>query len=195
MARAFDPARATRERLLNLERQARGRAEAKAVADGVAETVALDRRRGVVFEKPVQARGGRETPYRRQSGLEWLARKGRITAAQAEAGARYGASFRRANLTGSIGSTLEVQPGAGQPGGPPLAMLLKLAAGRQQAEARLATYRRRLLGQTDLIAACDRVCGDELTPREAAGGEREAARLEAVLKVALDILAGAALER
>jgi hypothetical protein len=44
------------------------------------------------------------------------------------------------------------------------------------------------LGQADLIAACDRVCGEELTPREAAGGEREAARLEAILKVALDIL-------
>jgi hypothetical protein len=188
MARAYDPARATRERLLNLERQARGRAEAKAVADGVAETVALDRGRGGVFDKPVQARGGRETPYRRQSGLEWLARKGRISAAQAEAGARYGASFRRANLSQTIGSTLEVQPGASLSGGPPLAVLLKQAAGRQQAEARLATYRRRLLGQADLIAACDRVCGEELTPREAAGGEREAARLEAVLKVALDVL-------
>jgi hypothetical protein len=39
------------------------------------------------------------------------------------------------------------------------------------------------------VAACDLVCGEEKTPREAAGGEREASRMEAVLKVALDILA------
>lgn len=190
MARAHDPARATRERLLILERQARARAEARAVADGVAETVALDRSRGVMFEKAAQPGGGREATYRRQSGLDWLARKGRITPAQAQAGARYGACFRRANLAATIGSTLEVQPGAGLPGGPPLSVVLKHAAGRQQAEARLALYRRRLLGQADLIAVCDRVCGEELTPREAAGGDREAVRLEAVLKVALDILAG-----
>ena len=36
---------------------------------------------------------------------------------------------------------------------------------------------------------CDQVCGQELTPREAGGGDREAQRIEAVLKVALDILA------
>jgi hypothetical protein len=190
MARKPDPARVARDRLLMLERRAKAQAEAQAVSDGVAETVGLDRQRGVMFEKEAQARGGRETPYRRQSGLEWLARKGRINAAQAEAGARYGDCYRRANLTASIGSTLEVQPAMGQTAGPPLSALLKMAAGRQQAEARLGLYRHRLLGQVDLIAACDQVCGQELSPREAAGGEREGARLEAVLKVALDILAG-----
>jgi hypothetical protein len=39
-------------------------------------------------------------------------------------------------------------------------------------------------------AACDLVCGRELTPREAGGGDREGVRLEAVLLVALDLLAG-----
>jgi len=39
-----------------------------------------------------------------------------------------------------------------------------------------------------LVGACDRICGLELTPREAAGGDREAGRLEAVLAVALDLL-------
>jgi len=36
-----DPARVARDRLLRLERQAKARAEAAAVADGVGETVAL----------------------------------------------------------------------------------------------------------------------------------------------------------
>jgi len=47
------------------------------------------------------------------------------------------------------------------------------------------------VGTGGLITACDLICGEELTPREAAGGEREAGRLEAVLAVALDILAAA----
>ena len=55
-----------------------------------------------------------------------------------------------------------------------------------------ATFRAQLLRQRDLVSACDLICGEEKTPREVAGGDREAARLEAVLKVALDILAGAA---
>jgi len=39
------------------------------------------------------------------------------------------------------------------------------------------------------VAACDRICGEELTPREATKAEREAYQLEAILAVALDMLA------
>lgn len=192
MGRPYDPARATRERLLKLERQEKAKAEARAVADGVAESVALARQRGAAFDKPAARRGERETAYRRQSGLEWLLRKGRITARQAAAGERYGAAYRRAGATPTLGSTWEVLPGQGDPQGPSLAQILRQGAGRRQAEARLEAYRAALLGQMDLIVACDLCCGRELTPREAAGGDRDAARLEAVLKVALDILAAAA---
>src|SRR5438309_528613 len=71
MGRIHDPARAMRERLKILEAREKARAEARAVAEGVAETVGLARRRGAAFEKPPAGRGGRETPYRRQPGLEW----------------------------------------------------------------------------------------------------------------------------
>lgn len=192
MGRPHDPARATRARLGLLERRDKAKAEARQVADGVAETVALSRRRGASFDEPGEVRGERETAYRRVGGLEWLTRKGRISARQAQAGERYGQVYRRAEQAPAIGSSLDVQPGRGDAAGPPLAMLLKQGAGRQQAEAALARYRRQLMGQADLISACDQVCGRELTPREAAGGERHAARLEAVLKVALDILIAAA---
>ncbi len=188
MGRAYDPARAMRERLKILEAREKGRAAARAVADGVAETVALARSRGAVFEKPAATRGGRETPYRRQVGLEWLAKKGRITEAQKAAGEAYGACWRRAGSTPPIGSTLEVQPSGGLAAGPSLGLVLKQAAGRLQAEEELAACRARLFGQSDLVTVCDLVCGQELTPREAGGGERDAARIEAVLKVALDIL-------
>lgn len=189
MGRAYDPARAMRERLKILEAREKGRTEARAVADGVAESVALAQARGAEFDKPAARRGERETPYRRQAGLEWLLRKGRITERQKAAGESYGACFRRAGSAPSLGSTLEVQPSGGLAAGPSLGLVLKQAAGRLRAEEELADFRARLFGQSDLVSVCDLVCGQELTPREAGGGERDAARIEAVLKVALDILA------
>lgn len=189
MGRAYDPARAMRERLKVLEAREAARTEARAVADGVAETVALARSRGAAFETPATRRGERETPYRRQAGLDWLVHKGRLTARQKAAGEAYGACWRRAGAAPTIGSTLEVQPSGGVAAGPSLGFVLRQAAGRQRAEAELAGYRQRLFGQSDLVTVCDLICGQELTPREAGGGEREATRIEAVLKVALDILA------
>jgi hypothetical protein len=189
MGRAYDPARETRARLLRLEQRAKARTEVAAIADGVAETVALSRARGAAIHREPAARGERDAAYRRQPGLEWLARKGRLTPPQAQAGERYGACYRRARVEAAIASTLETQPGGGLPAGPPLSALLEQVEGRRRAQEQLARYRARLMQQEDLIAACDRICGEELTPREAGGGEREAGRLEAVLKVALDILA------
>lgn len=189
MGRTYDPARAMRERLKMLEAREAARTHAKAVADGIAETVELSEARGAAFERPPARRGEREAPYRRQAGLDWLAGKGRITDRQRAAGELYGDCYRRAGASASLGSTLEVEPGGSLPGGPPLSVLLRYAQGRRHAEARLAGFRTRLFGQSDLVTVCDLICGRELTPREAGCGDREAARLEAVLKVALDILA------
>ena len=188
MSRTAELARLERERLMMVDRRARARAEARAVSEGVAETVALSRARGAGFEAPTQRRGEREGAYRRLTGLDWLAKKGRLSERQKGAGERYGACYRKARAEASIGSTLDVQPG-GAPQGTPLTAVLAQAEARAQAQARLAFYRRRLGGQTDLVAACDLVCGRELTPREAGGNEREVVRLEAVLQVALDLLA------
>jgi hypothetical protein len=183
-----DPARVARDRLLRQERQARARAEAEAVARGVTETVALSRARGAAIAQG--AAGPRAKPYRRLSGLDWLASRGKIDAAAKAAGERYGAAYRRARLEASIASTLEVQPGAGRGFTPDLTATLAHGEGTAAAGRRLAQMRARLARQPDLVAACDLVCGEELTPREAAAGDRDATRLEAVLKVALDILAG-----
>jgi hypothetical protein len=188
MPRVRDPAREARDRLLRLERQAKARAEAQAVAEGVAETVALSRARGSAIEAPPA--GARRGAYRRQEGLEWLARKGRISDAARAAGERYGWAYRRARLEPSIPSTLDVKPGGGFPGAPPLAAVLTHGEGTELARRKLAEFRARLWRQPDLVAACDLVCGEEKTPREAAADDRDAVRLEAVLKVALDILAG-----
>ncbi|WP_309604332.1 hypothetical protein [Phenylobacterium sp.] len=191
MGRIHDPARAMRERLKALEARATQAVQARAVADGVAETVALGRARGTEFDKPApQPRAGRATPFRRQGGLEWLAGKGRISARQRAAGEAYGALWRRVGEGPALGSSLAAQPGGGVAAGPSLGLLLKLAHGRARAQAELDAMRARLFGQSDLVKVCDLVCGQDLTPREAAGGAQvEAARIEAVLKVALDLLA------
>lgn len=183
MARAYDPARRTRERLRLLEQKR----EAEALGAGVAETVALSRARGAAIEGPAPGRQA----HRRLTGLEWLVRKGRISAEAATAGLRYGQAYRRAKSEPSLPSTLNAQPGATGLEGPTIAEMLEHAEGTAQARRRLTDLRRRLWGQRDLVEACDRICGEERTPREAAGGERDGMRMEAVLKVALDILAAA----
>jgi hypothetical protein len=189
MPRIHDPGRRMRERMARLEAEERARHEARATAERVAETVTLSRARGSEFEMGQAARGGRERPQRRMTGLEWLTLKGRLSSAQRAAGERYGAAFRRAELTPSIPSTLEARPGATADEGLSVADLAHKAQARARAEGRLAHYRRRLREQADLVAACDQVCGAELTPREAAGGDRQGVRLEAALAIALDILA------
>ena len=188
MSRTAHLARLERERLSMLERRATARAESRAVAAGVDETVSLSRERGAKFEAPSGRRGEREGPYRRLTGLDWLAKKGRVSEAQRVAGERYGACWRRARASASIGSTLDVQPG-GAAKGTPLTAVIAQAEGRAQAQARLNLLRRRLGGQAGLVAACDRICGEELTPREAGQTEREVVRLEALVEVALDLLA------
>jgi hypothetical protein len=90
VGRMLDPARRERDRLLMIERRQAAASEQQAVRDGVAETVRLSTARGSAFEAPNIERGRREKPYRRQAGLEWLTRKGRLTAMQRAAGERYG---------------------------------------------------------------------------------------------------------
>src|SRR5687767_5262101 len=139
MARKEDPARRARDRLVRLERQEKARAEARAVMDGVAETVALSRARGAaIAEPPAGRKRVCAQPYRKQSGLEWLARKGRLTAQQKTAGERYGAAYRRVKMERSIPSTLNVRPGREDAAGPSLAEVLAHGEGTAQARAVLA---------------------------------------------------------
>lgn len=190
MSPGRDPARAARDRLLSREQQIRADAEATAVTAGVAETVALSRARGQAIAAP---QAGRQRtvaqPYRRQTGLEWLAAKGRIDAAGKAAGERYGWAYRRVKLEAAIPSTLGERV-RGEFITPDLEHVLAHGEGTVLARRKLGEFRRRLGQQSDLVAVCDLICGEEKTPREAASGERDVGRLEAVLKVALDLLAG-----
>lgn len=187
MSRTAHLARLERERLAAIEQRGKMRLDAKAVAEGVAETVGLSRARGAAFDEPSVERGGRPKPYRRLAGLDWLARKGRLSAAQKAAGERYGLFYRQARGEVSIASTLDVTPGGASER--PLTVVVARAEANVRARQTLAALRERLSRQPALVSACDLICGEELTPREAVSCDRETCRLEAVLEVALDILA------
>ncbi|MDO8380496.1 hypothetical protein [Phenylobacterium sp.] len=187
MSRTAHLARLERARLLTLEQRGKARAEALAVTAGVAETVALSEARGAAIEAPASPR----KPHRRQAGLDWLVRQGRLNDLQKRAGERYGTYYRRARGGAGIGSSLDIKHGD-NPQGTSLTEVLAQAEARVAAATKLAAYRRRLHQHPVLLAACDLVCGEELTPREAARSDREAGRLEAVLEVALDLLAAEA---
>src|SRR4051812_24479966 len=123
-------ARKTRGRRVSLAPiQTPAQIEARAVSAGVAETLGLEARRGAAFTAEDEG-SGRERPYRRQPGLDWLARKGRISEAQKAAGLRYRDAYAVAQPTLSLASTLEVQPGMSA-GGPSLKALVARADLRQ----------------------------------------------------------------
>jgi len=182
-----------RLRLAQVETRLAARAEAQAVAQGVAETVTLSRAQGQAIAEPEpepDARASaRRGPYRRQTGLDWLAAKGRISDRARAAGEQYGQAWRRVRREVQIPCSLAIPPGGGRRAGPPLAQMWALGEATERARQRLGYLRARLSHHPDLVAVGDAVCGEEKTPREATAGERDAARVEALLKVALDLMA------
>jgi|GEM_PF-948957 len=187
--RPIDPAARERQRLRELENQARARAEADAVTRGIAETACLEAQRGVEFIVPEQRRGERQKPIRRHTGITLLHSLGRISDDMARVGIIYGQLWRANRGDVSIPSNLNRGSGGG--GNHTVTMRLRLAEaeGRVQAGQALARMRARLYWRSDLIAALDLICGRELTPRLATRNGREAARLEALVIEALTMLA------
>lgn len=181
-----DMAAVMRRRNLRTESQIRNRVEEAALEERMAETLVLGTMRGEALEQAPQKRGESRKPIRRMSGLEWLHGKKRIDDDQRAAGERYGAVYRRAKGDGAISSILNDERGGGR--GVSLSIVMAHSEGTAQAASKLAMYRRQLSGQTGMIRACDIICGEELTPREASTDGHEAGKLEAVLVVALCLL-------
>ncbi len=182
MTRPYNPARPDRRHLALVAHRQRQQADATEVAIGVAETAALSRARGaaLVVQLCAQRQPG---PLRRLSGLDWLARKGRLTAAQKQAGEAYGRVWRRVEALSRIGSSLDMSFCSRDHD------VLSAAEARARDIQRLKSYRTRLRHQPDLVAACDQICGGEVTPREVCANGVQAGRLEGILLVALDLLA------
>lgn len=171
-----------RARLLEIESYLKGKAEEGRVDAGISETIGLDEARGADFQHPLQGRGEGKKPYRRKSGLDWLLAKGRLSPEQMDAGLQYGDDWRTANDV-SVKSCLMDIRGGGDETTP---QQIRLSASRRIDQAR----DRALSGHKYMIALCDRVAGDGQRLRDIAGGDDEKAqKFEAVLLVALDLLA------
>lgn len=125
-------------------------------------------------------------------GLEWLQRKKRLTPSQLLEGWAYRALYRDAgplSMKSQLGG-LDSPGGGGDGTGYALQTAI---VGTEDARRELFVLQHHVLrSQPDLITVMDGVCGIGHTLRMLAGGEQiRAAELEAVLRVALDLLVAA----
>jgi len=167
------------QRLAERLRLAREKAGTRALAEGVAETIALSEARGDRFT-PASRNGG---VRRKKDGLDWLYDKGRISHRQKLAGEKYGDDWRRAQAM-SPRSCLDDTVRGYHDAAPHEA--------RAHAALRLARARALALnGNAALAEAADRIGGEGLKPIEWAGGDdRLAGRLEDRAQRALELLEG-----
>lgn len=184
-----DLGRAARRRLIEEAGRARKAREAREVAEGVGETLALRQEAGAEFAQPKPGRGDMPKPARRQSGLDVLAKAGKLEGDALRAARAYGDAYRVAQGEASIRSCLaDSQPGGE---GPTLASIGAKARRRVLAGYRLADMRRALGFQPQLVDACDKVLGQELTPREAGGNAVGSGVYTALVVTACDLIAAA----
>jgi len=157
------------------------------VDGGVSETIALGTQRGEVFDVPKDTVPGRQKPVRRLSGVEWLGRQGKLSERRQRASEAYLEAYQGAMSVDGLRSCLgEHTPGNGNK---PVARIIASAEARARSVHDLRALHRALMHQEDLIIACDLIVGQGKTPREASVNGQQAARLEALTLVALDLIA------
>ena len=164
-------------RLAEQARAAREKAEARALAEGIEETITLSEARGDRFT-PASRNGG---VRRRKDGLDWLYDKGRISHRQKLAGEKYGDDWRRAEMHSPRSCLDDTVRGHSD---------ITPYEARSHALLRLARVRALALnGNAALIEAADRVCGESLKPIVwAEGDDRLAGRYEDRTQRALELL-------
>jgi hypothetical protein len=127
----------------------------------------------------------------RQTGLEWLRNKGKISPREFVAGERYGSLERTAAMEGTalLKSCLDTDGvrGAGTPIAPG-ADAMGAAEYITQARADLARARAALSFHAGMIAALDLICGRGMTSREISDVQREAEEIDNGLRIGLQIL-------
>ena len=128
-------------------------------------------------------------PIVRESGLDWLLGRKRITRSHHAAGQRWGVHYRLCVVDGMspLRSCLNDSPRGGSTGA-------GFTFAVQESEAKDARDKAMfaLSHQPDMIDALDAVCGRQLTPweriKETGGKQRDVEELQTTLRLALDIL-------
>lgn len=125
----------------------------------------------------------------RESGLDWLLARKRITRAHHAAGKLWGAHYRLCLVDGMspLRSCLNDSPRGGAGDGGLALSIVETEAKEARAKALIA-----LSHQADMVAALDAVCGRQQTPweriKEQGGKQRDVEELQTTLRLALDIL-------
>lgn len=136
-----------------------------------------------------RARAVEDSGYvRRQTGLECLAARGKISARQRARGEAYGRLFRVAGISdgAAIQSALGDLDRVRGAGGAPIAS--DYSSVLVDARSNLLEAREALGFHTGLILACDLICGRTMTPQEITAVRREAEQIETSLRISLDLL-------
>jgi hypothetical protein len=168
-------------RNLTTQALAKAEVEARAVADGVAETLSLEEARGAVFARSTLNPGERSKPFVRLDGLAWLASRGRLSPRQAQAGTRYGRLVQIIE-GGDVSSCLAMFEVRGT------APHLSPTDAKAWARRKLREAREAVGEHPGLIFALDQICGLGMRPREVTTDQRASERLEDRLGVGLDLL-------
>lgn len=125
----------------------------------------------------------------RESGLDWLLARKRITRSHHAAGKLWGAHYRLCLVDGMspLRSCLNDSPHGGSSDGGVAFAVVETEAKDARAKAMAA-----LSHQPDMIAALDAVCGRQQTPweriKEQGGKQRDVEELQTTLRLALDML-------
>lgn len=174
---------AERRRLLSVERQEKAKADDASMIRLTAENAALDYERGELVT-PDTKRGEKRKPQRRLCGIELMERRGDITVDQRNALAMYGNDYRlakprearlRSCLDDTVRGTADIMPPS----------LSQRAANDRLTLAQYVALR----GQSDLMEACNKIAGLQMTPREAAeGSARKSERMVTAVRIAADLL-------
>jgi hypothetical protein len=132
-------------------------------------------------------------PPQDRDGLLWLIKKKRLSVAQTQMAKTWRDAVRDA---GGVSIRSCIDDTARGSGGPAWQRLQAAYVAQTASTMWLEKMRRDVLrGQTDMLTVLDGVCGTGHTLRELAGGnDRRAGELEAVLRVALDLLSVPALK-
>ena len=173
------------------------RVEKKLPWRAVAPIAGMNARRCQSRLKVLQAREGRPTARMvaepanfDRDGIEWLQRKGKLTPRRLAAARHYRDIFRAGDGL-SMKSCLNISIGGDGSLGVLNAIVGSVSKRRELQHLRGVV----LHGQTDLLTVIDGICGVGFTPRALSGEgtddqvKRRAAVLEAVLMVALDLVA------
>lgn len=128
-----------------------------------------------------------------KTGLSWLLNKGKINPEQHKAGQRYGRDYRIVDISGmaAVKSCLGT---AGMPHGGQNEFLGSfIAEAETEALRGLQAAREALHHETDMLRACDLICGRDMIHTEViaryGGNQRDAEALVQSLRIALNILA------